>query len=64
MKLVLECDGTEIDEEYIPFLEKNTTLILLKSNEKWEFIKGMQLHCFFIVLEIPRLSISLIYLLF
>lgn len=40
IKLVLESDGTEIDEEYFPFLEKNTTLILLKGNEKWKSVKG------------------------
>ena len=37
IKLVLESDGTEIDEEYFPFLEKDTTLVLLRSNEEWDF---------------------------
>ena len=40
IKLVLESDGTEIDEEYFPFLEKDTTLVLLRSNEEWEFANG------------------------
>ena len=40
MKLVLDSDGTEIDKEYFPFLEKDMTLVLLRSNEEWEFTNG------------------------
>lgn len=36
MKVVLEQDGTEVDEEdYFSTLERNTSLMLLKTNEKW-----------------------------
>jgi hypothetical protein len=34
--LVLESDGTEVDEEYFLFVESNTTFILLGLREKWE----------------------------
>ena len=33
--IVLESDGTEIDEEYLPFVEQNTTFMLLQPGEKW-----------------------------
>lgn len=36
MKVVLEQDGTEVDEEdYFSTLERNTSLMLLAPNEKW-----------------------------
>jgi hypothetical protein len=35
-RLVLESDGTEVDEEYFLFVESNTTFILLGLREKWE----------------------------
>ncbi len=51
MRLVLESDGTEIDEEFLPFLETSTTLVLLKSSEKWEIIKctGMYNYTVFLL---------------
>ena len=35
--IVLESDGTgiQIDEEYLPFVEQNTTFMLLQPGEKW-----------------------------
>jgi DNA fragmentation factor alpha subunit len=36
VKVVLEQDGTEVDEEdYFSTLERNTSLMLLAPNEKW-----------------------------
>lgn len=36
IKVVLESDGTEIDEDdYFETLEKNTLIMILKSDEKW-----------------------------
>lgn len=36
IKVVLESDGTEIDEDdYFDTLEKNTLIMILKPNEKW-----------------------------
>lgn len=36
VKVVLEQDGTEVDEEeYFITLERNTSLMLLGQNEKW-----------------------------
>lgn len=40
-RFVLEADGTEVDEEYFPFSEKNTIFMLLKSDEKWENVQGI-----------------------
>lgn len=36
MKIVLESDGTEVDEEeYFSTLEQNTCFMILKENEDW-----------------------------
>lgn len=36
MKIVLERDGTEVDEEeYFSTLEPNTCFMILKENEDW-----------------------------
>lgn len=36
LKIVLECDGTIVDdEEYFATLEPNTSLMVLKSDESW-----------------------------
>lgn len=36
IKVVLESDGTEIDEDdYFETLEKNTLIMILKLDEKW-----------------------------
>lgn len=36
IKVVLESDGTEIDEDdYFDTLEKNTLIMILKPDEKW-----------------------------
>lgn len=36
MKIVLESDGTEVDEEeYFSTLEQNTCFMILKVNEDW-----------------------------
>lgn len=36
VKVVLESDGTEIDEDdYFATLEKNTLIMILKPDEKW-----------------------------
>lgn len=34
-KLVLEEDGTEVDEDYLPFVKANTILMLLSKNGQW-----------------------------
>lgn len=46
IKLVLEEDGTEIDdEEYFMFLPHNTTLMFIQPGEKWALeVKGMLTH--------------------
>ncbi|CAB4006293.1 cell death activator CIDE-A-like, partial [Paramuricea clavata] len=41
LKLVLEEDGTEVDQDYLPFIEANTILMLLSTNELWSDRKGM-----------------------
>ena len=35
MKAVLEEDGTEIDNEYLEFLDPNNAIILLEQQENW-----------------------------
>jgi len=36
IKVVLESDGTEVDEDdYFDTLEKNTLIMILKPDEKW-----------------------------
>lgn len=36
MKIVLESDGTEVDEEeYFSTLEQNTSFMILKGDEDW-----------------------------
>lgn len=35
VKIVLESDGTEVDEEYFRFIEKNTCFMILKADEDW-----------------------------
>jgi hypothetical protein len=35
LKLVLEEDGTEVDQDNLPFVEANTILTLLSTNELW-----------------------------
>ncbi len=40
VQLVLEEDGTEVDRDYLPFIQANTVLILLSENEHWSSQKG------------------------
>ncbi len=40
VQLVLEEDGTEVDKDYLPFIQANTVLILLSENEHWSSQKG------------------------
>ena len=35
VRLVLESDGTEIDDDYLKWLPDSTTLVLLRSGEQW-----------------------------
>jgi hypothetical protein len=35
IKIVLESDGTLVDEEYFGSVEKNTALMVLKEEEEW-----------------------------
>ena len=35
IKIVLEEDGTEIDNDYLPFVKPNTVLMMLKGAEVW-----------------------------
>ena len=46
--VVLEEDGTEIDEESFNYLPDGTTFILLRSNEKWRKPEGTILLIFHI----------------
>lgn len=39
-KLVLEEDGTEVDQDYLPFVKANTILLLLSTSELWSHRKG------------------------
>ena len=35
VRVVLEEDGTEVDKDYLPFIERNTVLMLLSTHEDW-----------------------------
>jgi hypothetical protein len=41
VKLVLEEDSMEVDEDYLPFVQENTVLMLLSTNEHWSSQKGI-----------------------
>jgi hypothetical protein len=41
LRLVLEEDGTEVDQDYIPFMEPNTVLMLLSKDEFWNNKEGI-----------------------
>ena len=42
VRLVLDEDGTEVDAEYLPFVQANTILILLTTQEHWSSSEGYQ----------------------
>jgi hypothetical protein len=50
IKLVLEEDGTEVDQDYLPFIEANTILMLLSTNELWSDRKGFNIFFNYVVL--------------
>lgn len=55
VKVVLESDGTEIDEEdYFETLESNTLIMILKSDQKWVpcDLRYTKLLMFFFYLQI------------
>jgi hypothetical protein len=44
LKIVLEEDGTEIDNDYLPFVKPNTVLMMLQSEEEWSDGKSNHIY--------------------
>ena len=51
---MLEEDGTEVDEDYLPFVQANTVLMLLSTDDQWSGREGAEYRLYILDIQTRR----------